>query len=55
MAPSVAWDWTKLDLGVRVGILRNMELTLDYARNGAKARAGTIHPDEALVTLWVGF
>ena len=55
VAPSVAWDWTKLDLGVRVGILRNMELTLDYARNGAKARAGTIHPDEALVTLWVGF
>lgn len=55
VAPAVAWDWSKLDLGVRVGILRNLELTLEYARNDVQTRRGTIHPDEALVTLWVGF
>jgi hypothetical protein len=52
---SVAWDWAKLDLGLRVGILRNLELTVEYARHDMKTRTGTLHPDEALVTVWVSF
>jgi hypothetical protein len=55
VAPSVAWDWTKLDLGLRLGILRNLDLTLEYARHAVKAAGGTLHPDEALVTVWVSF
>jgi hypothetical protein len=41
-APSLAWDWTKLDYGVRVGIIAGSDLTIEYAdneftlRNGAK-------------------
>ena len=55
VAPSVAWDWAKLDLGLRLGILRNLDLTLEYARHDVKTREGTLHPDEALVTVWVSF
>jgi hypothetical protein len=55
VAPSVAWDWAKLDLGLRLGILRNLDLTVEYARHDVKTRGGTLHPDEALVTLWVSF
>ncbi len=55
VAPSVAWDWTKLDLGLRLGILRNLDLTVEYARHNMKTRGGTLHPDEALVTVWVSF
>ena len=55
VAPSVAWDWAKLDLGLRLGILRNLDLTVEYARHDMKTRTGTLHPDEALVTVWVSF
>jgi hypothetical protein len=53
VAPSVAWDWAKPDLGLRLGIPRNLDLTVEYARHDMKTRGGTLHPDEALVTLWV--
>lgn len=52
---SVAWDWNKLDLGVRIGIARSVDLTLEYARNTMKTAAGDKHPDELLVTLRAGF
>lgn len=32
-APSLAWDWEKLDAGVRVGIIPGIDLTLEYADN----------------------
>jgi hypothetical protein len=55
-APSVGWDWKKYDIGVRVGIVRNIDLTAEFERNSAKLEyGGTIHPDEALVTLRIGF
>lgn len=53
--PSVGWDWKKLDVGVRVSIVRNVDLTLEYARNSMKTAGGTLHPDETLVTLRAGF
>jgi hypothetical protein len=53
--PSVAWDWNKLDVGIRIGITRNIDVTVEYARNTAKRAAGNIHPDETLVTLRTGF
>ncbi len=55
LAPSFAWDWTKLDFGLRVGIVRNVDLTVEYARHEMKVWAQVLHPDELLVTLRAGF
>jgi hypothetical protein len=52
---SVLWDWTKYDLGVRVGLVRGIDLTAEYSRHDATLRVGTLHPDEFLTTLRVGF
>lgn len=55
-APSVGWDWTKYDFGLRVGIIPPVDLTAEYARNDAKLFNGSkIHPDEFLLTLRAGF
>jgi hypothetical protein len=32
-APSVAWQWTKIDYGVRLGILSGIDLTVEFADN----------------------
>lgn len=32
-APSLAWDWTKLDYGVRLGVIPGADLTVEYADN----------------------
>ena len=55
LAPSFAWDWTKLDFGVRVGIVRNVDLTVEYARHDMRTKAAVLHPDELLVTLRAAF
>ncbi|MCL4807920.1 MAG: hypothetical protein KJ062_09035, partial [Thermoanaerobaculia bacterium] len=55
LAPSFAWDWTKLDFGLRFGIVRNVDLTVEYARHEMKVWAQVLHPDELLVTLRAGF
>jgi hypothetical protein len=49
-APSVAWDWTKVDFGVRVTVLRNIDLTVEYAYHDIEA-SRPIHHDEFLTTL----
>lgn len=55
-APSLAWDWRKLDLGVRAGIVRDVDLTLEVARHDMVLGDGRLlHPDEWLATLRVGF
>jgi hypothetical protein len=55
LAPSFAWDWTKLDFGLRFGIVRNVDLTVEYARHDMRTKAAVLHPDELLVTLRAGF
>ena len=53
---SVGWDWKKYDLGVRFGIVRQVDLTLELSRNDATVSPGVkIHPDEFMVTLRAGF
>jgi hypothetical protein len=51
-SPSFAWEWEKLDLGVRLGIVEGIELTLERADNsfilGSGAEASN---DETLATL----
>lgn len=53
--PSMTWNWQKYDFGVRIGIVRGLDLTLEYARHDAILKAKVIHPDELLTTLRVAF
>lgn len=51
-APSFAWDWEKVDAGVRIGILPEIDLTLEYADNTITLASGTdVSQDELLTTL----
>ena len=50
VAPSVAWDWTKIDFGFRMGITPNIDLTLEYAFHDIEARKNIGH-NEFLTTL----
>jgi hypothetical protein len=58
-APSVDWDWNKYDIGLRIGVVRAVDLTVEFSRHDmfvgpARARRN-LHPDETLVTLRMGF
>ena len=55
-APSVGWDWRKVDIGVRIGIIQGLDLTAEYSRNDVFLfSGGKLHPDETLVTLHAAF
>jgi hypothetical protein len=32
-APSLAWDWEKIDAGLRLGVFSGIDLTVEYADN----------------------
>lgn len=50
--PSFAWDWEKIDVGVRLGILRGIDLTLEYADNAFVLASGAERSNnEMLATL----
>ncbi len=50
--PSFAWQWTKLDLGVRMTIVAGLDLTAEYAKNDFTLLSGAKRDnDETLVTL----
>jgi hypothetical protein len=53
--PSVGWDWRKYDFGFRLGIVRGLDLTVEYSRNEAITARGVLHPDEGLLTLRAAF
>jgi hypothetical protein len=50
VAPSVTWDWTKIDVGARVTILQNIDVTVEYAYHDIEASQQIDH-DEFLATL----
>jgi len=51
-AISLVWDWTKLDVGIRFGIVRGVDLTVEFARHDMILLSGArLHPDEMLATL----
>lgn len=51
-APSVRWEWTKLDYGVRLGIIEGVDLTVEFADNEMTLANGRkISNDELLSTL----
>jgi hypothetical protein len=56
ITPSLFWDWTKLDAGVRIGIVRDVDITAEWSRNDVELANGSkIHPDEFLATLRIGW
>ena len=50
VAPSFAWDWAKWDFGLRVTIVKRLDLTFEYAIHDIAASRKIRH-DEALATL----
>ncbi len=50
-SPSGAWDWEKIDFGVRLGVVPGTDLTLEYARNRFRTAGGEREADELLTTL----
>lgn len=54
VAPSVMWDWAKLDLGARITIRKGLDVTVEYAFHDITA-ARPIHHDEFLTTLRLRF
>lgn len=49
--PSGAWDWEKIDIGLRLTILPGLDLTAEYADNRFVTAGGTADNDEWLITL----
>jgi hypothetical protein len=54
-APSVDWDWTKFDMGARLGITDQTDFTIEYSYHNMKTGSGMKHPNETLATFRVGF
>jgi hypothetical protein len=54
VAPTFFWDWSKLDVGLRITIIRKLDLTLEYAFHDITASRDIKH-DEALATLRMVF
>lgn len=50
VAPSLFWDWTKIDVGVRLGIIQGIDVTFEYALHDIEASKDIGH-DEFLATL----
>jgi len=51
-SPSVRWEWTKLDHGVRRGITEGVDLTLEFADNEMTLANGRkVSNDELLSTV----
>lgn len=51
-SPSFAWEWEKLDVGVRITLVRGMDLTAELARNEFVLGSGARRTqDEVLITL----
>jgi hypothetical protein len=54
-SPSFAWEWEKVDVGVRLTVVRGIDLTAEYAAHEFIRAAGPADNDELLVTLrWRG-
>lgn len=50
-APSVSWDWQKIDVGFNVDFPYRTKLTVEYAINRFETKLGTANNDEFLVSL----
>lgn len=50
-APSVWWDWEKIDLGVNVDLTENLRITLEYSINRFERGNKTEDNNEGILTL----
>ncbi|HEX8617523.1 MAG TPA: hypothetical protein VF911_08055 [Thermoanaerobaculia bacterium] len=50
-APSVWWEWTKFDAGVRIGLPRGLDVTAEYTMHDIDAPRRPVAEREMLVTL----
>ena len=50
-APSVFWEWEKIDVGARIGLLPGLDLTVEYAFNEFERLGRDESNDEFLSTL----
>ncbi|HYO79094.1 MAG TPA: hypothetical protein VE010_21700, partial [Thermoanaerobaculia bacterium] len=50
-APSLWWDWRKFDAGVRVGLTRGLDVTLEYTFHDIVTPRLPLNQQEALVTV----
>jgi hypothetical protein len=51
-SPSFAWDWEKIDYGIRLGIVQGIDLTAEFADNSFVLKSGdTVDNNEFLATL----
>ena len=50
-SPSFAWEWEKLDVGIRIDIWNGLDLTAEYALNRFVVGGNDIENNETLVTL----
>ena len=50
-APSVAWDWEKLDIGLRLEFQHSINLTIEFTVTEFETKIGTADNNELLVTL----
>ena len=55
VAPSVGLDRRKLDVGLRLGILRGVDLTVEWALHEMVTDQKTLRPHEGLLTLRVSY
>ncbi len=51
-APSIWWQWTKIDYGVRIGMAKNVDVTAEYAKHNVGAPR-KVNLNEGLVTVRV--
>ncbi len=47
--PSVAWEWEKLDVGLRLGIVRGIDLTLEHASHTITLVSGAERSNDELL------
>jgi hypothetical protein len=49
-SPSLAWDWEKLDYGIRLGVFQGVDLTAEYAENRFILGSGAERENDELLT-----
>lgn len=49
-SPSFAWDWEKIDVGIRLAILEGIDLTVEYAANTLTLVSGAERDNDELLT-----
>ena len=55
LAPSVTWDWDKIDYGINFDFNDNVKLTMEHADNEFIRGSNTESYGETLLTLYIKY